>query len=401
MTRVATLVAAVAVALAAGSAAPAKMEGRLFGIVGTEAAQYVAELDPETLRPLPGRRVQIGFGGAPMPWSHDPTRRFLAVAVGDRLRVVDLSRLRVLRVAKLGLEARPFGVLWARGDRIVVLQHVGGVMEVRTLDARRLTLLSRTPGGNGVDGERSECELTLLLAPPYTIGPARLVVVGADGEVRELTLDRIRAGSRWEDVDPPVGEQQRPALAANGSSLYVVSPDGVAAEVNAQAQTVRYRALHGRFAKVLAGAWREAFVLDGRLVVSGTNATTSSAVVSSTGIGVEVVDLATWTTTRIPSATSSIARWRDAIVATGGTWHSENGHRGEGIRIYGLDGKERLRALSGQRLWLAAVHGDRAYAYVDGTTARLAVVDLVSGALSWRSPTSMPWLLLEQGSQVW
>jgi hypothetical protein len=103
---------------------------------------------------------------------------------------------------------------------------------------------------------------------------------------------------------------------------------------------------------------------------------------------------------RVAPTVWSITQWRDAIVATGGMWHSVDGHRGTGLAVYGLEGKERIRVLDGKRLSVAAIYRDRAYAYVYDEEW-MAAVDLVTGAVERLPTTALPWLLLDQGSPIW
>ena len=406
MTRVAAFTAALGVALALGASAPAKMEGRLFALHGAQGGQYVVELDPEALTMLPQRRLRIAPATTGYPWSHDPGRRFLAAAVGQRLKIVDLAGLRVVRTARLGVHAQPAGVIWLRPDRIVVLLRAATDFDVVVFDARRLRVVSRSrvAGGTVVDSELMRDGVALLLAPPYTIGPARLLFVDAAGASRTVALDRIRAGFDRDPNDQAVYTHTSPGLAFDAARdcLYVVAPGGVVAEV--RRDDVRYRALHGVYAKVGSGDSRQAFVVGDRLVVTGTVEEMlqggSEPVGTSRGIGIQLVNLSTWETTRVADSVSSVVLWRDALVATGGIWHSQTGHRGVGIALYALDGRERLRALDGKRVWVAAVYRDRAYAYLV-EEERMAVVDLATGTVTRPATKALPLLLLEHASPVW
>src|SRR5688500_12365108 len=98
MPRFAAFAAAIVVAMTLGASARAKEEP-LYGIADDWGRQVVAELEPTSLSMLPGRRVVVAAG--PSSWSFDPSRSRLAIAIGQRLRIVDLRRLRLVGTAKL------------------------------------------------------------------------------------------------------------------------------------------------------------------------------------------------------------------------------------------------------------------------------------------------------------
>jgi hypothetical protein len=409
-TRLGALAAAVAVALAAGAEAPAKLEGRLFGLVGTKAGQFLLEVDPDTLVPLPNRRLKLAAAGDGAPWALDPTRRFAAVSRNGRLRVVDLWGLRFAGGMALG-RMQTSAILWPRRDRIVVLQRSldGHQAEALVIDRHRWRVLrrQRLPGGYVVAAARSTSELLILRSPPHVIAEASMLIVSVTG-VREIALPRVRAGAGWRpDVDPPVGEHVTPGLAVDWERrvAYVVAPDGLVAEVPLDGDAVSYRALAGRYAKVLAGSRRVAHFVAGALYVSGEDTVLKrhddgSPGFRSTPVGLDVIDTRRWTIRRVAAGVSSIAPWTEGLLATGAGADSQAGtSHAIGLVVHGLDGTERLRVLGDRQVFLAQVYGARAYVHAAGDELPL-VVDLHSGRVTRRAG-ELPWLLLPESAPVW
>jgi hypothetical protein len=411
MTRVAALAAALAAALVAGAEAPAKVEGRLFGLLGTQGAQFVVEVDTGTLEPIAGRRLKVAPAGAQVPWTWtlDPSRHILAIARGNRLRLIDLSSLRPVGSVKLNSLLEPSGVLWLRPDRIVVLCRGFAPYEAVVIDVARRRIVARREltGGAIIDSERTRSEVVILRAPTSAIGPASLLVVDGVGEAREIALPRILAG--WfRDTDADRSNQNVPALALDAAHrfAYVVAPDGLVAEVELHAGAVRYHALRGAFAKLVSGSLRQAAFVDGKIVVTGTDSVVwtrsdGKPAMRTDPAGLAVIDPTTWQTRRLASNVSSVFPWAGGFLATGGSWTSESpeNYPGVGLAVYGLDGVERFRLLDGKRIWISAVYGNRAY--VTASNEPLQIVDLESGRVLGTRKGSLPWLLLEQNAPVW
>jgi hypothetical protein len=418
MNRVAAFAAALAAALIAGSQAPAKVEGRLFALLGNQSGQFVVEVNPGTLEPLAGRRLKVVAPGsdAPWTWALDPSRHTLAIARGNRLRFVDLPTLRAAGSVKLlardepeGL-LQPSGVVWLRPDRIVVLRRGVERYEIAVLDVARRTIVSRRMLGGGyvVDSARTPSEVVILRAPHDAIGPASLLVIGSGGEVREVPLGRVLAGWHFDhDASPPSGRENLPALALDAQRrvAYVVTPDGLVAEVGLDGEQVRYHAVHGRFAKLYSGWSREALMLGGKILVTGSNSDVwtlpdGKPAMRMDPAGLDVIDPATWETRRLASTVSSVVPWAGGFLATGETWsHEPRIETGMGLAIYGPDGVERGRLLDGKRLWISLVYDNRAY--VTANEEPMRIVDLEQGRVVGTRKGSLPWLLLEQNAPVW
>jgi hypothetical protein len=411
MTRVAALAAALAAALVAGAGAPAKVEGRLFGLLGTEAGQFVIEVDPGTLAPLPGRSLKLTSARYDLtPWSLDPSRHTLAIALGDRLRLVDLSSLRPAGSVKLRSVMEPRGVVWLRPDRIVLLLRGFQQYEVAVVDTARRRVVMRHALSDGlvVDSGRTQSEVVMLRAPIGEIGEASLLVVDAAGEAREIALPQILAGVHVDrESSVPSATTNMPALALDRERrvAYVVTA-GLVAEVPLDGAGVRYHALRGRFTKLVSGSNRKALFLDGKIVVTGTDSSVLNRPDGTPAMrvdpaGLDVIDPATWQLRRLADSVSSVAAWPGGLLATGGSWSSEDRYTsGIGVAAFGLDGAERFRMLEGKRVWVFAVYGGKAFVQAE-SEGFFRVVDLESGRVLGTRQGRVPWLLLEENAQVW
>ena len=96
---------------------------------------------------------------------------------------------------------------WLTPRRLVGWEPAGLFM-LDPVARRRLD--SPRASGDVVSTQRAGNQLVLLTAPSQELGAAQLALVGADGAVRTVLLDRIRAGMRPEGDG--MGESYRPAV---------------------------------------------------------------------------------------------------------------------------------------------------------------------------------------------
>lgn len=385
MTRVAALAAALAAALVAGGAAPAKPgHTSLYGLVGTNGGTWLSGLDPDTLEPL-GPRVSLGNLGSFAYDSHG----WLAYADGRRLRIVDVQSMRPFKSIPLWT-GMPVAVGWLRWDTIVAVTGMS-VLEVRAIDwATNKVVRTARVDGTVVGRARGNDELVLLLAPAGELGAARLLVVDAAGRARVISVPRITAGQHWDSAtDPPTGETRQPGLAldAEHDVAYVVG-DGLVAEVPL-AGSATYHSLRGRFAKVVAGTWASAAWLgDGTLAVAGSVSADGRRIDPT---GLELVDTRTWTS-RVVRKDASWVEPKDGLaLVTGTTWM--DGQERRGIGVLGIDssGKERFHVLAGEWASVVGFSATRVYLYRDGRGG--AAVDLASGRIVAQFDREVPFLL--------
>jgi hypothetical protein len=349
--------------------APAKTGGTVLAVETAKGRDFLVRVDRESLRPV-SRRVALGGHG--YAWSLSPDGRRLAVGV-DRANGVRIFDVRKLK--RLGQIPTWSGgirtIAWLAPRRLLGWEPAGLFM----LDpVARKRLDSPRASGEVVSVERAGNRLVLLTAPIQEIGPAQLALVGADGVVHTLALDRIRAGLRPEDNG--MGESYRPAVVSDESDrVFVLGAGGdPVAQVDLGRLAVTYhephhaRSLLTRFrnwlepsaaAKLpLTGSFRDGLWLgDGKIAVWGYESTpVGTDRLDTKQIGLSVLDTNDWTTRTIDS---------DAWAASfaGGTllaWYRKSGLNG-----YAVDGTRRYHLFEGDALGVVATYGSRAFVAFD------------------------------------
>lgn len=377
--------AVVAVLALAGADASAKTAWPLYGIVGDRSALTLVELDPETLQRVPGRQLRLGAATSTAAVVRGGD---LAFADGYRLRLIDLETMKPFgRVPIGGGDVR--AVAWLDWRWVVVMHGGQGLVSFVAVDRSVMKVVRRTyVRGNLIAYERTATELMLLVAPQDGIGPARLVLVDERARTREVTLERIVAGTRWDGLDPPRGESRSPGLAVDpdGRTAYVVAADGLVAEVPLDGGP-RYRAARGRYAKTVVGSWRRAQWLGGGVIaVVGSDSVDGR---TSQPSGLELVDTRTWSSRRALADALDVRQWRDGALVT---------RPGVGVVAIGRDGSERFRLLAGEGVWIDALTATHAYV---STPRESYVLDLLGVRVSARLPGRMPWLLPTQQPALW
>ena len=377
----------------------------------------LARIDPETLRPRPGKRIPVGSGGcaarqggtacwAVPPWAISPDAARLAVArnLSSSIRVVDARRMRVTADIRVGGGALG-AVAWLAGGRLLALQEAGSERQrlvAVDLASKRL-VARRALGGAVMQVARTPRELLMVVAPAQAIGRARIAVADRRGVVRFAALERILAGSKLLGTGSDHRVDSRtPGLAVDpeGRRAYVVGQDLVA-EVDLRSLAVSYRSLarpRSLFARLrnwlepvadakqVSGYSRMARWLGGGLLaVSGADTeqgTTRAA-------GLQVVDTQRWNVRTIDRAASHVVVAGDLLLTTG-----------TAVTAYSFDGERRFRLFDGGNAWVALVHSGRAYVGVSGDRP-LRIVDLSSGRVIGERDTPLPWLVRGAAAGWW
>jgi hypothetical protein len=345
--------------------APQKVGGTVLAIESSRGQDFLVRVDSRSLRPISKR---LALGGHASAWSFSPDGRRLALGVDrvDGVRIVDVRRLKHLgrvRTWSGGISA----LAWVSPRRLVGWEPAGLFM-LDPIARRRLP--SPQASGETLSAQRVGNQLVLLTAPIQEIGPARLALVGADGVVRTVSLDRIRAGLRPENDG--MGESYRPAVVFdNGGRVFVLgaAADPIA-EVDLARLTVTYhepqrtRSLLARFrnwlepaaaAKLpLTGSFRDALWLgDGKIARWGyESAPVGMDRVETKQIGLAVVVTKDWTTSTID------ANARAGSFA-GGTLLAS--YQKGGLNGYALDGTQRYHLFGAEALGVVATYGSRAF----------------------------------------
>lgn len=402
------LVTLVALALPAATAggAPARLPATLnsgpptpvLGIDDSVMGGQLAWFDPSSLKMLKGRKAPLARHTCSWAFSADRARVALGACNDDELRFVNARAMRVAGDLRLGPFAYdPSGLTWLRPDRLLVLLSGPDDDQVAVVDpalrrvVRRVALPERRYGAPArlADG------IVLLQGPSGSFGPARVVVVDAEGELRVATVERITIGSVAENPDS--GEPSAIVRGAgfavdpDGRRAFVVGPDLLTAEVDLDSLHVEYHApgssLLSRLlgwlqpaavAKAVSGPSRTAMWLgNGLVAVAGADyAHTRDAqgheAVQTTPFGLRIVDTRDW-------------RWRtidrEATWFTAGAGVLVVDHQDEhGVRTavaYGYDGVERYRVVLAARSWLSLSGG---LGYVCEENRLRRVVDGAAGA---------------------
>jgi hypothetical protein len=342
------------------------------------------------------------------------------------LRFVDVRKMRPLWTVPLRPSERVISLVWLQPQRVVaVTARSWGTLELRVLDpvARRLLIPRPLP----VEGEppllhtgRTPENLVLLASGLNKIEPARLLVVDAEGDARQVALARILAGRQWRQ-DPPVSEYRIPALAVDpaGNRAFVLAPGAPVAEVDLDTLTVAYHdlrepiSLFGRLrnwleptaqAKATDGPTRYARWLGNGLI--GLTGSDDHTFVDANGVlqmtitpaGLALVDVRDWTVRRLDNTSSFFRVAEGLLFATGWSWDSASQtQRSFGVAAYGPDVGERFHLFPGTEAYVEEVFAGRAYVR-PGRDRPLAIVDLNSGRIIGRRNAPVPSLLLADAS---
>jgi hypothetical protein len=406
---------------------PEQKVSQLLGIVD----ERLVRVDLETLRPVPGRAVFLGFGGcAPRQggtacwstpaWSVAPSGERLAIAANDvsSLRIVDVGRMRVASRTRWGNGGSVGALAWLAAGRVLAVQEAFGERQrLVVFDVPRKRVVARRAlGGTVVELARAPRELALLVAPEGSIGPARLAVVDARGGARFAQLDRIVAGSKLlgSGSEHRV-DVRRPGLAVDpaGGRAFVVAQQLVA-EIDLRTLAVSYhelerpRSLLSRLrswlepvasAKQVSGYHRQARWLGSDLLaVAGDD--TEDGVFSPAGL--ELVDTRTWSVRTIEPGASRFEVGDGVLLATGGRWDAvQRRSTGIGLSAYRPVGQRAFQLFDGEWAGLAQVYGNRAYVLLPAQADVLHVVELATGRLVGTRAQPLPTLLLGAGSGWW
>jgi hypothetical protein len=396
----------------AGGEAPTKSKaGRpeaLLGVISGDRNE-LSRLDPLSLQPLPGRRVVLGPG----PWDLSPDRSRLAVSRVTSLRLVDLARTRVVGDVSIG-EGQIEALAWLGPRRLIV--SLASELELAPNEEARRELAVVDPESGRILSRRrvagtlerwatARDALVFLLGAPGRIGPTRLGVFDATGDLRLVSLSRIRAGWVREEVggERSIDRRREPGLAIDpeGGRALVVDPAGLVAEVDLARLDVAYHpvrervSLLGRLRNWLEpvaradggggfdGAVRTAlWAGDGLLAVSGWDdyavANGQGTVeVRSTPAGLRLVDTREWTIRTLDEGASRVTLADGLLLAYGSLWDG-SAWRGIGLRAHSSDGERRFQLFDEEPIFTVQAAEGYAYPQLENS-CRGWVVDLRTG----------------------
>jgi hypothetical protein len=399
--------------------------GPVMAVVGDPGRELV-QLDPDSLRPLPGRRLALTDTVGGYAWSPDGSTLVLGDTDTDALFLVDAQRMRMLGKTWLDVPNAPRWFGWLGPRRLLAVVD----QPLRDPDAKLgdtavvlVDPLANLHGGVQTAvfaGDRA----VLLTTPSEGIGMAGLAVVDDQGTVRSAPLRAISAGDK-EPTDQGssegVMERREVGLAVDraGGRAFVVAAGTPVAEVDLATLSVAYHGLSqpasllqrlaGWFvpaaeAKLASGPLRSACWLgDGLLAVWGSDARVvkdagGEPTVKETPSGLKLVDTRRWTVTPLhPEATA--VRWHHGrLLAFGVRWYEQERPGGIGLTIYGPGDRRPRQPVKNRPVHELWVYGDLAYAITWGSSdarkSEVAVVDLPSGRVRTTIRGEPPYLLL-------
>ena len=392
----------------------------LLAIGFNDVSAGLVRLDPETLRPLPGRPLDLrasSFG-----WSFSSNRSRLVL--GDNhghVRFVDVTQMRTLGEIRTKANA-PLGLSAWLGERVLGVWHTPRGVAIRVIDASHRRVLRVVPLlGSLQAAARLPGELVLLLGPARGIGPSRLVVLDAEGRTRQVTVARIRSGQ----VDSPrtsigVFRHADAGVAVDPTRrlAFAVAAGAPIAEVDLATLRVSYHELSEPISMLgRLGSWLEPraeakgapegpdrsalLVGDHTLVVFGSDAHGSvdsrgRPQLTATPAGVRVVDTRTWSSTMLERGATAVSPADGALLVTASLWDSRTQTTtGVGLVGYGSDGAS--FHLWGDAAVYVQAAGNRAVASVTGTK-RSYVVDVATGRVLDERDGAQPLLLAGEAS---
>jgi hypothetical protein len=391
-----------------------------------------------TVRSAPGPGWEDG-------WVVSPDRKLLAVATHadanqpdvSTLRFVNVSTLRWVRRGAVRLDGYFRAALWPRPGRVIALAGncCGPGAFVDVVDTVAKKAVSRTPITDVIgDVERSADSLVALEETANAIAPVRVLIVGPDGGIRSVRIDRILGGSHYDQTsNDPIGSIRQPGLAVDPEAgiAYVVDESGLVAAVRLSDLAVSYHepahSLLARLAgwvtptaqtKGLNGPMLAAQSLGGGMIaVTGQDASAirqkdGTTLYTTSPAGLRIVDTNDWSERVLDEGANTAVVADGVLLVSGGSWRSEGSSTtspgtttstGEGLVAYGSDGSVRWRLDAGANVAILAAYGTRALAQrIDaGTVATepVQLIDLADGhTLATLPANGYPWPLLGTGS---
>jgi len=384
-------------------------------------ATRLVKLDPETLRPRPGRALKLGDAAAYGALGPDGRTYAVGGVNYGELILVDLLHLR--RIAKVRVQPSPNGddievdvVSWPRPH---LLLAVVGLTPAKYLIPQRLAIIDplrhrvlRTVALHGtalgwVRGRRGRTAI-LTTRGPGRVAPARLVVVGPTGDIRNVTVSRISAGEtavRHVEID------RLPGLTSDGKHAFIIDSTLIG-EVDLATLAVRYHATPELlalpptppFQPGSSGLYRAAdrsaqWLGNGKLLVTGGDAapTRHEYLERTTAREAAIVDTHSWRIIRTFRGATSV-RAASGLWLGGGAQVIYQHQRGPSLIAFRTDGTVLYRKRQANLWWttiagrLVAGNPDGSWlAYLDphtGRTVRLLGRSAIwpLDVLVWRPP---------------
>jgi hypothetical protein len=383
----------------------------------------LVRVDPVTLE-----RISPPLGGFQEAGGHaySPDGRLLALGTGfdapARIEILDVGGWRRERLIELGGRGPAWPLAWADQRRLLVAgnadPHRTKIVLLDPVDGR---VLRRRVVTGGIRATAVPSGVAILVAPTRRVGPARVVKVDLDGNLRSITLDRISAG--YDRYRGP-GHFQRtrePGFAVDpetGRAYVVAAGAPLVAEVDLNSGAVEYHLVSmrpagppwtTRRASAAKGApgdfrYRDARWLgEGAIGVTGENRRYGAGGLLRLvrAFGAWRIDTERLTASLLDRRPSMIALAAGRLLAVGryGPGWDHRGKRDAGLVAFHPSGRRAFRRFPGEDVSIYGVHAEHAYAWVRRTQT-LYTVDVTSGRILHQRtvpPARVPWLLVPEG----
>jgi hypothetical protein len=242
--------------------------------------------------------------------------------------------------------------------------------------------------------------LAVALGPREGVGPLRILLVDANGGIRNITVDGIEAGAEYAE---PSGRVLTPALTVDQETgrLYAFAARGLlVAEVDLASGAVVYHSLGASAAKGNVGVWwrHAVWAGDGRIAVTGDHWPAVRGRRLPDGpvpFGVRMIDTATWTISTFDRRPDTMHVGGDTVLAAGTRWFDAGRHpRSTGLLAFDHAGKRVFTRFAGREVVLLGSRGNLGYVWIRRTrTAH--VIDMAGGRTlnTIRTGRRVPFLL--------
>jgi hypothetical protein len=360
-------------------------------VVGPLGDSQLVRLDPRSLRPLRGPKLDLlDWSGA---WAFSPDRSRIAlgsaceagVSLGT-LELVEVRRMRRDACFVIGGYGGGVGTIaWPTANRVLVVTQ--SPQQVVLIDAKKRRIIKRTPiDGVWLSGARAGHRLVVLTGRARDRSD-RLVVVDARGGVRSVAVEAPRATDFV--VDP------------SGRRAYLVSAATVA-EVELDTLDVAYHELLrpvSLFRRALA--WlvpaaeakefhredRRTLWLGGGLIASfGSEVAYDGGRFSSVPLGLRLIDTRDWTVRTVDEQVSYALLAGDVLLAAGA--------EEIGLVAYDRNGAKRFQLFRGRSVAPLESYGGKAWINVGRPSELLKIVNVRTGRVIGSGP--FPTLLVER-----
>jgi hypothetical protein len=363
-------------------------------------------LNPKTLQQV-GRPIRTFRGGSGLSISPDGSR----LAFADpwrrdgrrdaRIHFVDIAGWRSMGVARVGRTGW-LTVGWVARDRVLAIAGEGSDRQrLLWVDVgSRKVVARRAFSGWNVNSLTVPGGLAVALGPREGVGPLRILLVDANGGIRNITVDGIEAGAEYAE---PSGRVLTPALTVDQETgrLYAFAARGLlVAEVDLASGAVVYHPLGASAAKGNVGVWwrHAVWAGDGRIAVTGNHWPAVRGRRLPDGpvpFGVRMIDTATWTISTFDRRPDSMHVGGDTVLAAGTRWFDAGRHpRSTGLLAFDHAGKRVFTRFAGREVVLLGSRGNLGYVWIRRTrTAH--VIDMAGGRTlnTIRTGRRVPFLL--------